>query len=88
MPKKPFMPLVLVEWVDSHSGRGWKDLTELDSITEALFCKSVGWLRMKTKDIITIVPHIAGEQSTELVLQGCGDMTIPRKSILKIVRLR
>ncbi len=76
--------LVLIEWVDSHSGKGWQSLDELEGKAEPLFCRSVGWLVKETRDCKVIVPHISGEKNGGIVLQGCGDLAIPKKAILKV----
>jgi hypothetical protein len=49
-------------------------------------CKSVGWVIGKNRLCIVVVPHIslntvAAEQ------QGCGDMTIPTASIVRIMKI-
>ncbi len=80
--------LVLVEWLDSHSGRGWQDYDQLERAAELLYCRSVGWLVMETKECKVIVPHIAGEKNGDIMLQCCGDMTIPTKAIVKLTVLR
>ena len=81
------MKLVLVEWVDSHAGRGWQDFERLRGVARPLYCKSVGWLVAENKDCKVLAPHIAGEKDGE-VLQGCGDLTIPAASITKVTVLQ
>jgi len=80
--------IVLVEWVDSHSGRGWQTIDQLEGVAKPLYCKSVGWLIKETKQCKVIVPHIAGEKNTDIMLQGCGDLTIPTKAIIQIKRIK
>jgi len=80
--------LVLIEWLDSHSGRGWQMLDELQGKAEPLYCRSVGWLVKETKQCKIIVPHIAGEKNGDIMLQGCGDMVIPAKAIVKVTPLK
>ncbi len=75
--------LVMIEWVDSHSGRGWQSLGELEEAAEPLYCMSVGWLIKETEQCKVIVPHISGEENGDIILQGCGDITIPKKAIVK-----
>jgi len=82
------MRLVLIEWMDSHSGRGWRDVSSLEQAAVPLYCRSVGWLLADRKDCKVIVPHIAGEKNGEVLLQGCGDLTIPAKAIVKVTILR
>ena len=79
------MKLVLIEWMDSHSGRGWQDRDRIESAAQPLYCKSVGWLLKETKDVAVIVPHISGRDS---MIQGCGDLVIPKRAIVKMVVLQ
>lgn len=80
--------LVLIEWEDSHSGRGWQPMDRIAVAAEPLFCQSVGWLLKETKDCKVIVPHIGGERNGDVMLQGCGDLVIPAKAITKMTVLR
>ena len=82
------MKLVLIEWLDSHSGRGWQDVERLEQAAEPLYCRSVGWLLSDKKDCKVIVPHIAGEKNGDIMLQGCGDLAIPTVAIAKITVLK
>lgn len=82
------MKLVLIEWVDSHAGRGWQDLDKIEAASEPLRCRSVGWLVSEAGNCKVIVPHLAGEKNGGIVLQGCGDLTIPRRAITKLRVLR
>lgn len=84
MPKRK---LVLIEWLDSHSGNGWQTLNKLEEKAEPLYCRSVGWLIAETRECKLIAPHIAGEQNGDIMLQGCGDMVIPTKAIVKVTTL-
>ena len=85
-PQQP-MKLVLVEWVDSHTGRGWHPMDELQQAAEPLYCQSVGWLAVENKTCKVIVPHVGGEQHGDTMQQGCGDLTIPVVAITKITVL-
>lgn len=78
------MKLVLIEWIDSHSGRGWQTLENLESSAKPLYCRSVGWLVSENKKCKVVVPHIAGEKNGDTVIQGCGDLTIPAKAIVRM----
>ncbi len=82
------MKLVLVEWLDSHAGRGWQDIDCLRKAAEPLHCRSVGWLLEDRKDCKVLVPHLSGEKNGGIVLQGSGDLTIPSKAITKMTVLR
>jgi len=78
------MKLVLIDWVDSHAGRGWQDMARIERAAEPLRCRSVGWLVSTAGDCKVIVPHLAGEGNGEVVLQGAGDLTIPNRCIVKM----
>jgi hypothetical protein len=81
------MKLVLIEWVDSHGSiEGWK-LIEENTKSETLICESVGWLLYDGKDCKTILPHMAGHKSDNIMFQGRGELTIPTKAILKMKTL-
>ena len=82
-------PPVLIEWVDSHSGRGWRELEDLKStVAEPLYCRSIGWVVQKNEECVILVPHIAGEKNGDASLLGCGDLVIPAKAIFKETVLR
>lgn len=82
------MKLVLVEWLDSHSGRGWQEIGRIKEASIPLYCRSVGFLAEDGKDCKVLVPHIAGEKNEDIVLLGSGDISIPTCSIKKITVLR
>lgn len=71
------LPLVLIEWVDSHYRAGW---TSDDSESAPLVCRSVGWLVHDGDDAKVLSAHVSKEESP----QRCGDMTIPSRAILQI----
>ncbi|MHB1021369.1 MAG: 2'-5' RNA ligase family protein [Acidobacteriaceae bacterium] len=75
------LTLVLVEWLDSRRGEGWVRLSELESSVTR--CRSVGWIIAKDSISVTLAGHL-GENPD----QCCGDVTIPRKAIGRITRLR
>ena len=75
--------LVLVEWVDSHAGRGWRSFDEFPKVAHPLYCQSVGWLVFDNEECKVIVPHIGGEKDGDAMLQGCGDLVIPTAAIKK-----
>ncbi len=82
------MKLVLIDWLDAHAGRGWQTVEQLERAAEPLYCRSVGWLIAERSDCKVIVPHISGEKNSATILSGCGDLTIPNKSIVKLTILR
>ena len=80
--------LVLVEWIDSHSGDGWQPLDEIAGAAEPVYCRSVGWLVSRRNGTTVIVSSISGEGNRNIRLFGRGDIAIPSKAILKLTCLR
>lgn len=81
------LKLVLVEWLDSHAGRGWQTMERIAVAAEPLYCHSVGWLLSDTKECKVLVPHFGGERDGDEMMQGCGDLVIPTKAIVKMTVL-
>jgi len=80
------MRLVMIEWVDSYGcSSNWQILK--DCYAKPLLCRSVGWLFHDGDDCKVIIPHLSDTKSEEIPPQGCGDMSIPTKSILNITDL-
>lgn len=82
------MRLVLIEWLDSHSGNGWQSLRDIKQNGDTIRCRSVGWLLSDSGGRKVIVPHISGEQNEGVVPYGCGDLSIPDCAIVKMRTLR
>ena len=55
---------------------------------EPLYCQSVGWLLTENKNCKVNVPHIGGEKNGNTMMQGCGDLTIPARAIIKMTVLQ
>jgi hypothetical protein len=82
------MRLVLVEWADSYGcSPTWRSLEEGAAPAKRLTCKSVGWLFRDDKECKVIVPHISDGEAIGISRQGCGDMTIPTKCVIRITPL-
>lgn len=82
------MRLVLVEWLDSFGcSSQWTELSDGGS-PKVLVCRSAGWLFYDGDDCKVIIPHISADSHENAAPQGCGDMTIPTKAIVKITELR
>jgi hypothetical protein len=65
------MKLVLVNWNDAAGGNktGWRTLDSMKG--DGLHAvQSVGFLLRKTDELVTVVPHVSGEQ-------GDGEIDIP-----------
>jgi len=78
------MRLVLVDWLDSYGcSSSWQALE--GCAPSLMVCHSVGWLLHDGEDCKVIVPHVSdGDGAPQ---QGCGDMTIPVKAIIRISEL-
>lgn len=77
--------LVLIEWEDSHTTGVWQSIADLED--RALVCRSVGWLVLDGERAKVVAPH-RNEQEDGVPLQASGVMTIPTRSVLRIVPLR
>jgi hypothetical protein len=80
------MRLVLIDWLDSYGcSPRWEGLK--DGGPPLLHCRSVGWLTRDGKDAKTIVPHLSDPAYKTNSPQGCGDITIPAGSIVRMYTL-
>lgn len=80
--------LVIIDWYDSHSNRGWHTLDEIREECVPLLCRSVGWLIHENKEHIVIVPHLAGMDDEACTTSGSGQKTIPVVAVQKCKVLR
>lgn len=78
------MKLMLIEWIDSNSGKGWQPLDQIEDGAGVVHCRSVGWLVADRNGVKTLVPHISGEKNENVRLCGTGDISIPNKNITKM----
>jgi len=79
------MRLVFVEWVDSYGcSSNWEELEGCSP--QLMRCRSVGWLLHDDEDCKVLVPHVSAPLA-QSARQGCGDMTIPTRSIVRLVDL-
>lgn len=74
--------LVLVQWVDSSGGGGWKDVREAvrDADENDLTCETAGWLIHETDHSLLIAPS----RSTSTDRQVCDSMQIPRCAVVRV----
>ena len=72
------MNLVSVEWLESHSGRGWQDFDRSERAAEPSDYRSIGWVVRENKDGNVLVPHIAGGENGEAAIHGCVNLTSPQ----------
>lgn len=80
----PDKRLVIIDWVDSRGAAPRWDFLE-DKDNSVVACRSVGWLVFDGRDAKTVVPHL-GSINTGAA-QGCGDMTIPTRAIVRMLNL-
>ncbi len=78
------MKLVLIEWIDTSAGRGWQPLEDIDKDCQPVYRRSVGWLLADKNGCKTIVPHISEETNGDIMMNACGDIIMPTKSIVKM----
>ena len=80
------MRLVLIEWLDSFGcSSDWQSLENCSP--KPMRCRSVGWLVHDGEDCKVIVPHLSEDDHPNAPRQGCGDMTIPSRSVINIASL-
>lgn len=74
--------LVMVEWLDAMGvGQEWEELRSLARRTHAIRIRSVGWVVLENSAQLILVPHIT-RHTNEDERQGCGEMAIPRDSVV------
>lgn len=78
--------LVFIEWQDSYGcSSTWQEI-DPDGQPQMMLCHSVGWIVRQSRKCVVVVPHLS--QNEDLAKQqGCGDMTIPTASIVRMVHL-
>ena len=80
------MKLKLIEWQDSRGvSAQWQFISTVKD-DNLCICNSVGWVIKESKECVTIAPHIGIEIDGDN--QVCGEMHIPKRSILKMKTLR
>ncbi len=84
----PPPPMVRVEWCDSSSTTGnlWSDIADtIHAGTTGVGapCVSVGFLVHEDEHCLVIVPHLSSFPLGDDP-QGSGDMTIPRRAVLRM----
>lgn len=79
--------LVHITWKDSYGcGHEWSTLE--DAVVEPHYAQSVGWLVKENDEAVLIVPHVSPRhEDIGAREQGCGDMTIPKCSIVEMKQL-
>ena len=82
------MKIVKIEWIDSYGcGASWGEFDDMKDITHT--CVSIGYLALDGENVKVIVPHHSPEnKEIDAREMGCGDMTIPTVSIIKITELK
>jgi len=81
--------LVLVEWVDSHSGAGgWQPRDEIAGAAEPVYCRSVGWVVSERNGTMVLVSHVSGERNKGVRRYAKGDIAIPKKAVVNVSVLR
>lgn len=76
------MRLLLVEWVDSHSKRGWNALDEVAEDCKTLPCRSVGWEVARRNGCIMLASSVSGGGNVREFVSG--DICIPMKCVVRI----
>ena len=79
--------LVLVEWEDSaHNAPGWRRANEMRP--DFPLIRSAGFLVAEDDTAVVVAGHVGWPEEDSVVSrQVAGDMTIPRRCIVRIVDL-
>src|SRR5687767_12002579 len=84
----PF-PLVYVEWVDHSGSEGWRPIAQLKADNEIEYAvQSIGWLIAESSKRVTIAATLTIPNEDKSERDASGYMTIDRKLIRTIRRMR
>lgn len=78
--KGPNHPLLLIEWIDSCSTRGWNPPANISRAPT--HCFSVGWLLEETSHVVLLVAS-AGLTPQDDFDDVAGQITIPKVAIVR-----
>ena len=71
-----------VVWQDAFGvSAAWESIDGI--VSDALMIDSVGWVIDENKHQLVLCPHVSSANHAHSSQQGCGDMTIPKRSIIK-----
>jgi len=82
--------IVHVLWRDSYGvSASWESLENLTSgePLKKMTCESIGYMAFADDEHVVILPHYHAPFDGDGDGSGCGDMTIPRSSIIEIREL-
>jgi len=82
------MRLFLIEWEDASTRSGWQWLEDIKEDTNLLMIRSVGWVVYEDKNQLILGSHISGERNKTIQLGISDCMSIPKSSIIKMIRLK
>lgn len=74
----------LIKWADSYGvSASWEEINPVDEIPH-VHCFSIGYIVAEDEEHIVVVPHMHPENDVIGATEsGCGDMTIPKCSIVE-----
>ena len=77
--------LLMVDWVDSASFRGfWNTVEDHYSEPRATFCRTVGWVVVENDEYLTLGSSTSSQDpKREMVNSVAGSITIPKCAIKK-----
>lgn len=84
------MPLVLLEWHDSHSPESdtWRDPADVNVQARPIVCRSVGWEASRANGHVTLVADQALGSRDGTLFQVKRQFTIPIRMIVSRKVLR
>lgn len=76
------LKLVHVTWEDSARCGSWETFEELRG-EHVIEMRSVGWVLKDDDQYLVLGPHVGSSPP-----QACGTLVIPKRSIVKVVKLK
>lgn len=79
--------LVYIKWIDSYGcSSSWGEISEEEPVVQ--YCYSVGWVIGESAELVMLAPHLSPKnKDIHSEEHACGDMTIPKVSIIKRTEL-
>lgn len=78
------MNIEKIEWRDSCGvSDSWTHINAIDNAMDVI-AVSIGYVVKETEHYVVVLPHYIPESNNpQIEAQGCGDMAVPKTSIIK-----
>ena len=82
--RNEYMKLVYIEWIDSHSGRGWTSVEDISDHCRPLRIITVGWLISENNNCKAVAHSVYDEKRMDgWRIHASGEIVIPNLAIKK-----